>query len=112
MKVFDKNEMESLQFYTKLEELSDFHLVRELDNVAIPAWEENIEILKRLELNDDLPKRLKRQTEVLMEYSNLRLETFQLFKKDILDLANDHLDEINRLHLEIEKSLNKLKSVW
>lgn len=111
MKVFDKNEMESLQFYSNLSEFSDFQLVRELENVAIPAWEENIEIIKRLEQNGELPQRLKKQVEILLEYSKLRLETFQLFKKDILDVANDHLVEIDRLHLEIEKSLNKLKSI-
>jgi len=112
MNVFIENESKSLLFYSKMSNTSDFYLVRELDEVSIPAWEENIKLVKEIQLQEDLPSHLRKKTEHLLEYSELRYELFQFFKKDILSFRNENIFIIDSLHNEIDKKLDKINSLW
>jgi len=61
MSTFRENESKSLLFYSKMNNTSDFYLVRELDEVAIPAWEENIKLVKEIRLHEYLPPHLRKK---------------------------------------------------
>lgn len=105
---FSKNETESLIFYDHLKTESDSLLIQELNNVIIPKWKENIKIINRSNEIKDLPIEYLEQNKMLLKYSELRIETFELFKKAINDNTGKYVNELDRIHLEIDEQLKKL----
>lgn len=108
LELFTKNEEQTLLFYDHLNSKPRNSLIQELDNIAIPKWKENIKILKASSEIANLPTEILEQNKVLLKYSELRLEAFELFKKAISEDNDQYADELDLLHLEIEKQLNKL----
>jgi hypothetical protein len=108
MKVFSKNEKESLVFYDHLDTETNYSLIKELENKTIPKWKENIEIVNRINEFQDLPYYLKQKKEVLMKYSELRLNAFELYKKSFEEDTDKYALEIERIHKEIEEEIDKL----
>lgn len=106
--VFSKNEEETLVFYDHLDTESNFSLVKELENTTIPKWKKNIEIINKTSKLENLPVELIQQNKLLLKYSELRLETFQLFKKAINENTDKYLPQIQKLHIEIDEQLKKL----
>ncbi len=105
---FSKNETESLIFYDHLKTESDSLLIQELNNVIIPKWKENIKIINRSNEIKDLPIEYLEQNKMLLKYSELRIETFELFKKAINDNTGKYVNELDRIHIEIDEQLKKL----
>ncbi len=105
---FTKNENETLVFYDHLNTETNNSLIQEIDNVSIPKWKENIEIINHSNQIENLPIELLDQNKLLLKYSELRLEAFELFKKAIKDDTGKYAQELDRVHLEIETQLNKL----
>lgn len=105
---FSKNEAETLIFYDNLETKSNDYLLDELDSI-IPKWEENREILKNADKIGDLPAELKKQNKLLLEYTELRIRTFEVFKKAIEEDTDRYTAELDELHIQIDKKLDELK---
>lgn len=108
MAEFSENEEASFKFYDELSYAPEFKLIQELDNVSIPSWEKNIELLKEVKSWEGLDRELQEQNDILMEYSQLRLQTFHVFKKALVEQGNTYDTQLEELHLEIENVLNKL----
>lgn len=106
--VFTSNENESLQFYNYLDTKSDYALIKELEDKTIPKWEENIQIIKKTNEIEDLPTELIEQNKILLKYAELRLEAFNLFKKAMEENTDKYTIQLDEIHAEIEKQLNKL----
>src|SRR5690606_35534455 len=104
---FSKNEQETLIFYDNLNTNSRVSLLKELETI-IPKWKENIEIINKVNQLENLPNELKEQNKLLLEYSKLRVETFELFKKAIKEDTDKYSDELGELHLKIDKTLEQL----
>ena len=111
IQVFSRNEQESLVFYGLLDSNTNYSLIKELENITIPKWEENIKIIKEINTLDNLPDELLNQNKLLLKYSELRLETFKLFKKSIKEDTDEYDTQLNRLHNEIEIQLEKLNKL-
>jgi len=105
---FSKNEAETLTFYDHLDTKTNYSLLQELDNSIIPKWEENIKIIKASDNIENLPSELLQQNKMLLEYSELRLKAFQLFKKAISEDSEKYNQDLEQLHLEIDRQLDKL----
>lgn len=105
---FYNNEEESLVFYGHLNTETSVSLIQELDNNAIPNWKENIEIIKNSNDIENLPSEFLEQNIILLEYSKLRLKAFELFKKAISEDTEQYSLELETIHMEIEKELEKL----
>jgi len=105
---FSKNETESLIFYDKLNTKNNKSLIRELDNKTIPMWKENIEIIKSSNNIENLPPELVEQNKILLKYSKLRLEAFELFRKSISEDTDKYSLELEQVHNEIDEHLRKL----
>lgn len=106
--VFSANEEQTLKFYDHLKTDTRQSLLNELDKVVIPKWKENIQIIQKTNQLENLPTELKEQNDILLEYSNLRLELFDLFKKAIDENTDKYANEIERIDQEIEEELAKL----
>jgi hypothetical protein len=108
MSQFLKNETETLVFYRHLKTKTDYTLLRELTNKTIPKWKENIKIIKKSNNIKNLPSDLLQQNIELLEYSKLRLEAFELFRKSILENTDRYSQKLEQIHLKIDKQLEKL----
>lgn len=106
--VFSQNENETLVFYNHLDTETNQTLIQELENKTIPKWKENIQIINNLNNLENLPPELIEQNKILLKYSELRLETFELFKKAISDDTDKYLSQLEKLHMEIDEQLEKL----
>lgn len=108
LEVFTENENESLKFYDNLNIKSNIDLVTELNELVIPKWQENVKIIESANQMESLSNELIEQNEILLNYSKLRLEAFELYKKALLtdtDIYNNDLEEI---HIKIDEQLSKL----
>ncbi|MCL6273286.1 hypothetical protein M3P19_04655 [Muricauda sp. 2012CJ35-5] len=106
--VFQKNEDDTLVFYDHLETVSNYALIQELENSAIPKWKANIAIIQSTNQWEDLPYELAQQNAILLKYSELRLEAFELFKKAIEEDTYGYSSQLERIHKEIDEQLAKL----
>lgn len=107
-RVFSENEKETLAFYNHLETESGDSLIQELENIAIPKWKENIDIINKTNNYENLPQELIQQNKLLLKYAELRLEVFSLFKKSIQENTDEYSLQIEKIHKEIEEVLTKL----
>jgi hypothetical protein len=108
MEVFSINENESLKFYNHLETETSFSLLKELDEVVIPKWEENIKIIDDASKISHLPDEVKTINIKLKKYSQLRIKAFNLFKKSIEEDTDAYANEIKNIHTEIDVQLKTL----
>lgn len=104
---FSKNEEETLVFYDNLDTKSQTSLLKDLETI-IPKWEENIEIINKVDQLENLPNELKEQNKILLEYSELRLKAFELFEKAIQEDTDKYSNEIEEIHQKINKTLEQL----
>lgn len=100
---FTKNEAETLVFYDHLNTANRNSLLQELNNLAIPKWEENIEIIEKANEIKGLPSELLEQNKTLLQYAELRLKAFELFRKAIREDTDKYAEELEYLHLEMEQ---------
>ncbi len=108
MAKFSKNEAETLVFYENLKTESNYSLVKELDNNAIPRWKENIEIIKKTNKYENLPSELINQNEILLKYSELRVQAFELLRKTIVEDTDIYSKQLEQIHAQIDNELEKL----
>lgn len=111
MEAFYKNETETLTFYDDLGIKLDAQLERDLTTVIIPKWKENIELINKSNKIENLPPELIEQNKILMKYSELRLEAFQIFKDAFGKDFTDYESELDRVHTEIDKQLDKFNDL-
>lgn len=105
---FTKNETESLVFYNHIATQTNNSLIQELDNQTIPKWKENIKIIKASNNIENLPSELLEQNKILLKYSELRLKVFELFKKSLSEDTEKYAQELEQIHSEIDKLLEKI----
>ena len=105
---FTKNESESLTFYD-LNTDNKQVLINELDNMVIPLWKKNIEIINNLNNIDNLPPELVNQNAILLDYSKTRLELFILMKKSLFEETDKYLGQLEILNIKLETLTAKLK---
>jgi len=108
LSVFSSNEEETILFYEHLNSKPSYLLIEELETEIIPKWKENIQIINRTNHYENLPNELAHQNEILLKYSELRLEAFQLFKKAIEEDTDKYSLQLERIHQEIDEQLFKL----
>lgn len=105
---FSKNETETLVFYDHINTETNNSLLQELENIAIPKWKENIEIIKKSNTIENLPSEILEQNKTLLRYSKLRLKAFELFKKAINEDMTIYEQELEQVHKEIDEEIKKL----
>ena len=105
---FSKNEIETLTFYDHLNSGTNYTLVQELDHKVLPKWKENIEIINRTNAIKDLPSELIKKNEILLKYSKLRIQAFELFRKAIIENTDKYALQLEQIHNQIDKELAKI----
>ena len=107
MAKFSKNENETLLFYNHLETSTNADLIKELEENAIPKWKENIKIINNSNVKGYLPPELVTQNEILLKYSELRLQAFHLFEKALHEDTDAYSQQLDQIHQKIDIELDK-----
>ena len=102
---FQRNEEEALVVYDMAEDLSAVDFIRD---TGIPLWEENIEITKELDKIEGLYSEYIEQNKILREYSEIRIESYQLLEKAILEQTSKYNSQLEKLYAEIDETLADL----
>lgn len=105
---FNKNEEKALTLFTILESDSSSKSISFIDKVGIPTWEENLQILEELDKIDGLYPQLKKQDQILRNYCNLRIETFKLIRKALVENTNAYDQQIENINKKIDLEVSKL----
>lgn len=108
MELYSKNETASLEFYSFLETENQEKLLIRLNRDVIPKWVENKQIIKEVSNLDGLPNEIIDKNKILLNYTELRLQAFELFKKAIQENTDNYNNELDKIHVQIEQELNKL----
>ncbi len=105
---FIANEEATMVFYDHIETENNYNLLQELEKITIPKWKENIAITKRLIQLPNLPSEQVEQSKLLLTYSELRLEVFELLQLAIQEDTDQYDAELDRLYTEINKTVDQM----
>jgi len=110
MELYSKNETASLEFYNFLETEDQEKLIFRLNSEVIPKWIENKQIVKEVSNLNGLPNEVIVKNKILLKYTELRLQAFELFKKAIQENNGNYNDELDKIHFQIDQELEKLNN--
>ena len=98
------------------EQLFDYLAAGEIDqairfnrDIAIPLWQQNLLILERLDNIEGLYSQLLEQNQLLQEYYQLRLQSFQLIQKTLLQDTDAYQLQMQQLDVKIQLITDKLQ---
>lgn len=106
--VFTQNEQKTLVFYDDLYTKPNRVLLYELEEIALPLWKENLQLINQTAQLENLPKELREHNDKLRTYSELRIEAFELFKRALSEDTDQYDSEIQVIHEKIDQLLNEL----
>ncbi|MDR3094285.1 MAG: hypothetical protein LBU62_06575 [Bacteroidales bacterium] len=108
-KIFN-NEDKAMQIYSFPEEDS-IQVISHIDSVAMPAWNENLTILAHLDKIEGLPEVCKKQNELLLQYTKLRIVSFQLIRKAVAENSSEYNAQMDTVNFQLDEIVEKHKSI-
>jgi hypothetical protein len=105
----NKNEENALDLYSLFDTENPERLIKFIDNIGIPAWEDNIKILNGLDSIPGLYKILLKQNQILKNYCRLRIDSYNLMRKALTEQTKKYDSEIESINKRIESEVGKLK---
>lgn len=108
LEVMNKNEEKALVLYDLLEKESAEKSIEFIDSVGIKLWKENIVILNELDNIKGIYKPLLKQNEILRNYFILRIESYNLIRKALIENTNAYDLQIENINKKIDLELSKL----
>jgi hypothetical protein len=106
---FVENEKNALKVFKVIETAKPDYLNKELSK-GLVLWNENSEIIQRLNENENLPQKLHDQNEKLLKYCELRIKSSEIMIKALTEKTDKYASEIDSLGIEINQILKDLKS--
>lgn len=108
MMEFQKHEEEALQLFTLLDEYQDKEAIAFIHQTGIPAWQQNIKILNSVDTISGLYEELKLRNQILREYCQLRIQSYEIIEKSILEETDQYDLLLDKVHDRINKLLDRL----
>ena len=108
LKKFQANELEAMKVFDMLNHSSKYEIVTFIEQIGIPKWQENIEILNKMSNIENLPEKLQKQNKLLLEYSTIRIEAYKLMSEAVLNESSEYDEEIIKKHTRIEEIISEL----
>ncbi len=105
---FFENETASLKVLQSYNTDNIDYLKKEI-NKSVVLWRENKIIIEAISKIENLPVELSVQIETLKEYSNLRIEHFELILKSLNEDTDKYAKQIQNIGLRIEKKIKELE---
>ena len=108
LKKVNSNELEAMKVFDMLNNRSKYEIVYFIEHTGIPKWQENIEILNKISNIENIPEEFQKQNKLLLEYSTLRIEAYELMSKAILNESSEFDEEIIKRHTRIDEIISEL----
>ncbi len=105
---FIENETATSTFYDNLMVNPNDQLLDELNNKIIPYWYKNRAIIEKLDSLEDITDVLINQNKLLLEYCDLRLEEYTIYRRAIMLNTDIYTDAIDSIHLLIDEKIIEL----
>ncbi len=105
---FSKNETEALKAYDILQTGTEEQILFHLKENGIDLWKQNLVILDNLDKIDGLPNELRMQDALLRRYCNLRIVSYRIIEKMILEQSDEFAPKLDSLQNEIDMVLGDL----
>jgi hypothetical protein len=105
---FNRNELDAMKLFDILERESNEEIVHFIEQTGIPKWKENIKILAKMSGIENIPEEYQKQNKLLLEYSKLRIEAYELMSKAILNETSEYDEEIIKRHTRIDEIIGEL----
>lgn len=107
MEKFISMESMALEIYNLPENTPNDELLHEIKDRGIYYWNENIKLLKSF--NDmNLPSALKERNQLLKEYCELRIKSYELMYKGIAENTSQYKEQIESYDKQIELKIEEL----
>jgi|GEM_PF-499528 len=78
-------------------------------DIAMPLWQQNLLILQRLDNIEGLYAQLQQQNQLLKEYYQLRLQSFQLIQKTLVEDTDAYQLQMQQLDMKIQRITDQLQ---
>lgn len=100
----NKNEAKALEL-TTIPDSCDAQFIDFIDSIGIPKWQENTLILEEMNKSNEFPEEVEKYNERLLKYYMLRIQSYQLMKKSVIENSTKYDLELFRINMEINKEL-------
>lgn len=106
---FRANEEKALVLYDLLEKEAYDEVPEFIVKTGIPAWQENLSLLKFFGYIQDMPEELTNDAKLLNKYCHLRIQSYDLIRKAILEDTNAYDSQIEKITIKTEEVLEGIK---
>jgi len=107
MQLFVQLEQKALGIYRLPQTTTNEQILFEIENNGIKVWEESLRLLERVD-KYDLPEVLHTRNARLTEYCKLRINSYKMIQKAILENTDKYNEELYNFNVEIEKKIGEL----
>jgi rhomboid protease GluP len=95
--------------YYRLSDFTDKNdRIKELEQVSIPRWQENEELMEDVLSENELPSSLRLRAARLQKYSQLRRRSFEVLKQAMQEEGKDYSQELIDIHSAIRDVMIEL----
>ncbi len=107
---FMNNETKALSAFDLIDTETHVILIDKFSK-GLELWEENIEIVNKMNSIENLPNELIDQNTLLLEYCELRIKHYELIIKAISEDTDIYDKDMNEIGIKIENVLNNLNNI-
>ena len=108
---FIENENIAYRFYDNLQQRPTNQLLDELNNVTVPAWNNNKIILDSLDQIEGISADLLTRDQLLREYCDLNIDKLKIIKKALIINTAIYDDQINKMNIEIAEKMKTIEDL-
>lgn len=106
--LYTKNEEVALETIRHLSDNPSKREIRMIENQGLPKWKENLGIVLHLK-GLDLDEEFARRVEILDEYTQHRIEYYELLIVAMKDTTKDYSDELLAIDMKVRTDLNSME---
>ena len=107
MQMFVKLEEKALGLYRLPQTSSDEQILFEINNNGIKNWKESLKLIEKAD-SYDLPDVLHTRNARLKEYCQIRLKSYEIIRKAVIEGTDKYDNEMNTYNIKIEKIISEL----
>jgi rhomboid protease GluP len=109
MEAFVVLEEKALSIYSKLDNTPTDELLREINEISIPSWKEGVKLINETQ-KLDIPETLRERNRSLLEYCQIRIESYETLYKAISEDTDKYTPEIEEYNRRLEALIKQLGS--
>lgn len=108
MELHTSNETEAMRLFEMLDSSPKSQIIRFIKDTGIPKWKENLEILSSIGEIESVPEEYENLVALFVEYTNLRIEAYELISKAVQLESSEFDEEIIKCHNRIDEIISEL----